>query len=1224
VTVQFSDLSSLGAVPITTWAWNFGDGSVSGEQHPEHTYTVQGLYSVSLTVSGGGLQQTVAKTNLIEVLAPAEPEVRFSQQHGFFESPFSLTLTTETPGAVIRYTLDGTAPTESTGTIYTTPIAISTTAVVRAGAFATGLVTSRVQTQSYLFLDDVITQSADGSTPAGWPTGVVNQQIMDYQMDPEVTQDPRYSSQMKDSLLSVQTISIVTDVNNFVEPTTGFYVNANRRGRDWERPISMELLDPEGGDTFQVQAGIRVRGGWSRRGDNGKHAFRLYFRAEYGDPQLNFPMFGDEGADSFDKLDLRTSTDYSWSLGDEDGEGLGGLNTMTRDVFSRDTQRDMGQPYTRSRYYHVYINGLYWGVFQSQERSEEEYAETYFGGDSADYDVIKRNSEEVAGDGVAWTALWNAYIAGFDTDEKYYKVLGKNADGTPNPAYPILVNPENLISYMLVAYYGGNFDAPISWWYEDDNDITIRNTGANNIWAIYNRVHPNGFVYFSHDSEHTLLAHLAGELPFPQIDASVDRTGPFLHPDLNQYKYNNPQSLHQALTAHPEYRMVFADLVQKYFFNGGALTPAKAAARFNARRDELASAIIAESARWGDAKQADNEPPRTKDDDWLPVINDINARFFPTRTAVVLEQFRDRGWYPELSGTKFLINGQAQHGGAIDPGDLLSITHTNGTGTIYFTLDGSDPRLPMFVDGANGPQAEVAPGAVAYAGAVPLNGTTRVRARVLNGTDWSALTEAVYAPADAQNSLRVTEIMYHAADAPTGNPEAEFVELQNTGNATINLAGVRFVAGITFAFPEMTLAPGAYVLVVSNEAAFTSFYGEGFPIAGTYAGLLDNGGERIELVDAVGTPISSFRYNDTWYGVTDGLGHSLSFIDPSLDPLVDWSLSGNWKASSLSGGSPGEGDTGNEPEANSIVINELLAHSDNEAADWIELHNTSASAIDISGWYLSDDALALQKYEFPEGSIVPAQGFLVVSEHLDFNSAGNPAALIPFALSEGGEEVFLSSGSGGVLTGYRSQEDFGASRRGETWGRYTASDGQRFPILSAATPGAANAAPALGAVVITEIMYDPASNNQDEEYIELYNTTATAITLQGPGNVPWAITNGVEFNFPAGATIPAHGRVIVSANPTAFTAAYGNPGVTVFGPYGGRLSDGESVELSEPADRNVNEPQFYYRVDHVVYQNDVPWPLTPNGQGDSLQRVSTSAFSNDSANWTGAAPTPGE
>ena len=89
-------------------------------------------------------------------------------------------------------------------------------------------------------------------------------------------------------------------------------------------------------------------------------------------------------------------------------------------------------------------------------------------------------------------------------------------------------------------------------------------------------------------------------------------------------------------------------------------------------------------------------------------------------------------------------------------------------------------------------------------------------------------------------------------------------------------------------------------------------------------------------------------------------------------------------------------------------------------------------------------------------------------------------------------------------------------------------------------------------------------------------------------------------------------------------AAFGNPGVTVFGPYGGRLNDGESVELSEPAERSSGEEQYFYRVDHVSYDNETPWPSSPNGQGDSLQRVSLSAFGNDPESWEAATPTPGE
>ncbi len=97
----------------------------------------------------------------------------------------------------------------------------------------------------------------------------------------------------------------------------------------------------------------------------------------------NFRLFGDEGVSEFDKIDLRTTQNYSWAFQDD------GRNNFLRDIFSRDAQGEMGQPYTRGRYYHLYINGQYWGLYQTEERPEANYASSYFGGNDSDYDVVK-------------------------------------------------------------------------------------------------------------------------------------------------------------------------------------------------------------------------------------------------------------------------------------------------------------------------------------------------------------------------------------------------------------------------------------------------------------------------------------------------------------------------------------------------------------------------------------------------------------------------------------------------------------------------------------------------------------------------------------------------------------------------------------------------------------------------------------------------------------------
>jgi hypothetical protein len=579
-----------------------------------------------------------------------------------------------------------------------------------------------------------------------------------------------------------------------------------------------------------------------------------------------------------------------------------------------------------------------------------------------------------------------------------------------------------------------------------------------------------------------------------------------------------------------------------------------------------------------------------------------------------------------MKAPSLAINGVPTHGGEITPGDSLSILNTNGSGTIYYTLDGSDPRLPYFVDGNNGPQGEVAPDALAYDGAVTLSGTTVVNARILDGSTWSARVEAVYAPTSVQDAIRITEIMYHPLDAPAGNPDAEFIEIQNISDIAIDLDQLQFTDGVAFSFPSMTLEAGAYAVVVADVAAFESIYGTGINVVGAYTGRLNNAGERIVLEDALGNEIHRFRYRDSWFDVTDGLGHTLTIVDTSLDALTAWSEKSSWMASSISGGTPGTGDDGNVPLADAIIINEVLAHSHDSDPDWIELYNTSEAAIDVSGWYLSDDADVLQKYVLPAETIVPALGYLVVYEDVHFGNNDNPDALIPFALSSNGESVYLSSGADGALTGYRTEESFGASPRDVAFGIYVTSDGgDKFVAMSENTPGAANAMPLLGDVIMTEIMYDPASNDQNGEYIELYNTTASTIVLGPETGASWRFTNGVEYNFPVGATISAFGRVIVARDPDTFNGLYTvSSGVGVYGPYGGRLSDGEGLELSRPAELEEGQGQFFIRTDHVKYDSNEPWPTTPNGQGDALHRVSTSAFGNEPASWTGAPASPGE
>jgi len=607
----------------------------------------------------------------------------FSVIRGFYSEPFNVEISSPVAEALISYTLDGSDPrTSATAFTANTPVSVSinpestdgrggkTPAVVlRAYVHKEGYSSSQVMTQTYIFIESVKHQSAPGGK---WPAGSVNGQRIDYEVDPDVVNDTRYKDLIDDALLAIPTFCIATEIENLFDPATGIYVNAMQHGIEWERPASVELIYPDGTEGFQINAGLRIRGGWSRHDDCPKHAFRLFFRTEYGAGKLRYPLFGDEGVDTFDKIDLRTSQNYSWSYKSDEGK----YNTMNRDVFSRDIQREMGIPYTRSRYYHLYLNGCYWGLFQTQERSEASYAEEYFGGDRDNYDVIKvditnnNNIEATDGNLDAWREVWNMCQQGFDNDENYFKLLGCNLDGTKNPEYKNLVDINNLIDYMLIIFYAGNFDSPVS--------AFGSNASPNNFFIIYNREGNEGFKFFIQDAEHTLLTDPVG----PGHGLEENRVS--LSLNVASFEKFHPQWLHYKLTSNANYRLHFADHVNQRFFVDGILAPAACTRRFQERADEIETAIIAESARWGDANV---NPPRTKDDDWIPAIDNIINNYFPYRTDIVLAQLQQAGLFSNPNAPKF-----NRKPGRVAKGASLSVSAASGT--IYYTVDGTDPRSP--------------------------------------------------------------------------------------------------------------------------------------------------------------------------------------------------------------------------------------------------------------------------------------------------------------------------------------------------------------------------------------------------------------------------------------------------------------------------------------------------------------------------------------------------
>jgi hypothetical protein len=513
--------------------------------------------------------------------------------------------------------------------------------------------------------------------------------------------------------------------------------------------------------------------------------------------------------------------------------------------------------------------------------------------------------------------------------------------------------------------------------------------------------------------------------------------------------------------------------------------------------------------------------------------------------------------------------------------------------------------------------------------------TYRVRCRMKDNTGrWSKwsnplqFTAGEPVAAGILADLRITELMYNPPSLDIGidNDEFEFIEIKNIGDETLDLSSVCFDGGVTFDFGSgdiRSLGPGRFALVVKNKQAFGSCYGSALAdlVAGEYVGKLANEGERVLLVDAWNGTIAEFEYGDGrgWPPSADGAGHSLVPLDSALPDEPEGSLNwpGNWRASTYIGGSPGRDD----PAPGAILqINEFMADG-TQGDDWIELYNPTAASVSLADWYLSDNADDLKKWPLPVGSI-PAHGYAVFDD------------ITAFGLSRDGEELFLSYLPGTMEDRIADAVQFEAQETDVSLGRYPDGGDYWFRLLP--SPGAANANP-ISDAVIDELMYHPVDPN--EEYIELYNPLDETVWL-GDGTAAWRLDGAVTYDFYAGMSISAGGRlVIVGFDPVvetsrlnAFLAAYKTDpsrlGIRIVGPWQGDLSNRGgrvALEKSLPGD-NPAAPVAWMIVDEVIYGDTDPWATDADGRGSVLQRITSApeVSGNDPTNWQAAEPTPGK
>ena len=1153
------------------------------------------------------------------------PPVAFSRPSGNFIAPFNLILTTPSTNAVIPFTIGTNMPTSSSA-IYTGPIAISNTVQIRARAFplVAGQLPGHIQTGDYMLLDT--NTSYYGFTAAS------------------------FNSRLP-----------IVVFHNY----GGGAVPAGDPGQF----MILEVFDTTnalGRSSLTNAADLVVKGSFHRRGqatlNNPKSSFRATTQDEYGAdfnvPLLGYPADNDwvfYGVDQYDNVLMHNPLTHSLY------RDLGHYSSRTRfvEVYLKDDGGAPG-PITAADY-----NGLY--VFEEKIK---------IGKNRVDIDQLEPENS-------TYPSVTGGYLMSIDKSNPGSPM---NAAGASiwnlNPDYFAITAPQlsYLLGYLNAFYatltaanwtnatgtnhYSWYMDMP-SWIDYHLHQVLVFNVDMLHFSAYFYKTRDGSgqgkFVQGPLWDFDRAFADSNNSSGFnPRLWRSVadsTATNPF-RPWSN---FSNPW--YSQLFLDPDFWQKWIDRYQELRRSIYSLT--NLMAKIDYWGNQAREAAPRDAARWSAPPPGQPGPEDTAPRSGSQ-SGDGFTYVFPTPATYQGEIDFVKYWFSNrvdfMDGNFLAPPAFSRAGGPITRGFNLTMTPAVEAGSsVFYTLDGSDPRLP---GGAVSPAAFSNRGPVT----IVLTNNARVFARSWNpnhqnqtganappiSSPWSGITvESYYL---AIPPLRITELMYHPAPPPLGDTNDtenfEYVELTNVGSNTISLIGFRFTNGIDFTFTATnnvtSLAPGGRVLIVANFLAFIARYpGLGDLVAGEYGGHLNNGGDRISLVGPMAEPICDFTYDNTWYPLTDGIGFSLVPVNESAIP--SGANASQWRPSAYDGGSPGVADATPIP-VSPVLVNEVLAYPVGSASDAIELFNPNPTAVDLSYWYLTDDHTTPKKYLIPPGTMLAPFGFVVFYKKTSFGVAGSINALDEvnetFGLNSSGEEAYVFSGDGaGRLTGYYQGSTFGASARGVTFGRYVNSVGELdFVAQSVPTLGFTNTYPLVGPVVISEIMYDPPdlfvggvrTSNVRDEFIELRNLTNAVVPLYDPGHPTnsWVLGGGVSFTFPLGVTLPANGfALVVGFDPAldpvslgAFRGRYGlSTNVPIYGPYAGHLDDGGAqVELRSPSTPDaVTGLAPMVLMDRVQYGVTGPWPTTARGTGASLQRKTLTGFGNDPTNWFAAGASAG-
>lgn len=551
---------------------------------------------------------------MLSAVAMAQPQ--FSKPHGLYDGGSLTVVISGDAAAKIFYTTDGSTPTTASAK-YTSPLTIQKTTILRA-IEQIGDSLSPVGTASYIFVNSVLNQS---NNPAGYPaewgyyTDVNRWEraIADYEMDQEMTSNPTLRPKIIEGLKQLPILSIVSDKDNFFSHENdpdrgGIYIFTgppvgDATGHGWTRPTSVELFGGPQQHDLSTSCGIRLHGGHGRLAEkNPKHSFRLVFKEQYGPKTLRYPLYGEDQPSKFDQLVLRCHFGNAWQHW---GEGNREKAQYTRDVWVRRMQRRIGRTSVNAIYAHLFLNGMYWGIYNIAERVDDQFGKDHLGGKKEDIDVVKieedggNHIEAAEGTLDVWEQMTSA-VAKAGSEEGYAKLDS-------------LLDIDNFIDYMLINQYAGNTDWDHHNWYAIRRHNSDEKTST-------------GFQFLCWDSE----------IVFENVREN------------NLTKNNGgscPTGMFHSLLQNPTFAKKYQRRAKELLADDGFLGQQSVVNLWDSLYHTIDKAIYCEAARWGDFRRDVQPQPSyygsnrvfTVDDAYMQERNRLLTSYFPYRSGIVLD-----------------------------------------------------------------------------------------------------------------------------------------------------------------------------------------------------------------------------------------------------------------------------------------------------------------------------------------------------------------------------------------------------------------------------------------------------------------------------------------------------------------------------------------------------------------------------------------------------------